>query len=291
MPSSPYMEDDGYLTWNLSEWHEWAQKEFFRSDHFKEMKNQFISETGYFSFPSINSLKYFLKEPYNFYDSKSDEYSDEFKAHIVSMEKDTKAKYYFRTSFVKKHILDLFGYYPDKLDDVVKMSQISQAEALKYFIERMRIKRDKNGGIIIWNLLDGYTQISDSLIDYYFRKKLSYYYVKRSQQPLCFIMDSSNSLVSLYCVNDYSLDFKVSYKATDLKTKNILTKGELTIGGHSNLKVAEIDSSNMEPTFYLIEWSINNEFVGKNHYCPVLPGIKYEDYLKYMCDSQFENFE
>ena len=40
-----------------------------------------------------------------------------------------------------------------------------------------------------WNLLDGWPQVSDAVVDHYFCKKLAYNYIKRSQQPVCLMFD------------------------------------------------------------------------------------------------------
>lgn len=74
---------------------------------------------------------------------------------------------------------------PTTPEDYILASQISQAEAKKYFIERMRVGRPKKTGIIWWNLLDGWPQMSNAVVDYFFTKKLAYEYIKQSQAPFC----------------------------------------------------------------------------------------------------------
>jgi len=61
----------------------------------------------------------------------------------------------------------LFGEIPDNLEDFVLASQITQAEAMKYFIEHFRSTMWRRTGIIWWNLIDGWPQFSDSVVDYY----------------------------------------------------------------------------------------------------------------------------
>ena len=53
-----------------------------------------------------------------------------------------------------KQIKNLFGRGAEDLDEFVQMSQISQAEADKYFIEKFRINKKQCGGIIWWNIMD-----------------------------------------------------------------------------------------------------------------------------------------
>lgn len=290
LPSSPYMEGDAYMTWNLAEWHQWAQGVFFKDDAYKNLPNEFISETGYLGLPSINSLKEFLREPEKFYLNK-EEFTPEYLAHLCSMEDGTAGKYVFRMPCIFKHAKDLFGYVPDDLNDLVQMTQISQAEALKYFIERLRIKKERNGGIIIWNLLDGYTQISDAVVDYYFRKKLSYYYIKRSQQRLCLIFDEPNPDLELYCVNDNLTDETITYKVTDLESGQVVISGEVIAKKDSSIKIGKILEKDLNKTMYLIEWTTSKNEKFKNHYFAKMPNIDYNKYLLYMERAGFEHFE
>ena len=83
----------------------------------------------------------------------------------------------------------MFGHVPEKLEDMAFLSQFIQAEAFKYFIESARARAFRRTGIIWWNMLDGWPQISDAVVDYYFTKKLAYHYIRRVQRPICLMMD------------------------------------------------------------------------------------------------------
>jgi len=61
---------------------------------------------------------------------------------------------------------------------------VVQAEALKFFVESTRLRKWYTSGILWWNLLDGWPQFSDAVVDYYFAKKLAYHYLWRAQRPL-----------------------------------------------------------------------------------------------------------
>ena len=45
------------------------------------------------------------------------------------------------------------------------MSQISQAEADKFFIEKFRMGKGHTSGIIWWNIMDNWPQFSDAVVD------------------------------------------------------------------------------------------------------------------------------
>ena len=87
-------------------------------------------------------------------------------------------RYDYRIPLMAKQIA-MFGAVPQGLDDFILASQISQAEADKFFIERFRAAKWRRTGIIWWNLRDGWPIISDAVVDYYNRPKLAYRYIKR----------------------------------------------------------------------------------------------------------------
>ncbi len=90
----------------------------------------------------------------------------------------------FRNQFGKtqQSIAQYFGDVPSNFSELIKSSQFVQAEALKYWIEMARVYQDNCCGILWWNLLDGWPQCSDAIVDYFLRKKIAYSVVKCSQQ-------------------------------------------------------------------------------------------------------------
>ena len=72
---------------------------------------------------------------------------------------------------------------PAGLNEFARISQLSQAEAVKFFIEHTRILKWRRSGIIWWNMIDCWPQISDAVVDYAYRKKLAYDWIRRAQQP------------------------------------------------------------------------------------------------------------
>ena len=140
------------------------------------------------------------------------------------MENNPEGPYYYRIRLMLTQIEVLFGKAPESLEQMIDQSQISQAEADKYFIERMRIRRDRTGGIIWWNLLDGWPQISDAVVDYYFGKKLAYGYIRRSQTPVCMMFDEPDDegFAALCAVNDTPHDAAITYRISDALTGETL---------------------------------------------------------------------
>jgi beta-mannosidase len=87
-----------------------------------------------------------------------------------------------------------FGTCPETLDEFILASQITQAEAMKFFVEIFRqnkgydAEKGQKQGILWWNIRDGWPILSDAVVDYYFRKKLAFHYiqsVQRDVQAIC----------------------------------------------------------------------------------------------------------
>ena len=92
-------------------------------------------------------------------------------------------------------IKELFGIEPDNLEDFALASQISQAEAKKFFVEMVRVKKWRRTGVLWWNVIDCWPQFSDAIVDYYFGRKLAYHYLKRVQQPVCLMVTEPENYI------------------------------------------------------------------------------------------------
>jgi beta-mannosidase len=286
LPSSPYMDEEAFRTRApISEDHLWGPRDYFKGAYYKNTVCHFASETGYHGSPSPESLAKYISAdklwPW--------QNNEEWLAHAASMELSWNAPYAYRIKLMADQVVTLFGSQPDNLRDFATASQISQAEAKKYFIERFRVSKWRRTGIIWWNLIDGWPQISDAVVDYYYDKKLAYYYIKRSQQPICFIFDEpdADGYLPLYVVNDTQTDKTVRYKVTDLTLNKPLISSETAAKANESRHVWNKLIQPGEKHFYLIEWEYDG-VSGKNHYMTNIIDIDYDEYVKYAKTSGFE---
>ncbi|MBQ3547807.1 MAG: hypothetical protein IJA44_04975 [Clostridia bacterium] len=177
---------------------------------------------------------------------------------------------------------------PDNIDDYILASQISQAEAKKYFIERMRVGRPDKAGIIWWNLLDGWPQMSDAVVDYYFNKKLAYHYIKRSQAPFAIISDEfDNGVLPIYACNDTLKTKSVELVIRDITDNKILFENSFTVGENQSLKIVDLPIDINKNRFLIFEWSADGE-KGWNHYLCGNPPIDFNEYLTVLQKFGFE---
>ena len=294
LPSSPYMSEAVFQgKGKLPENHLWGPRDYFKGNFYKNSFCHFASEIGYHGFPSPSSLRKFLKEPEIIF--KEDGIpTDEYLVHSASMETLPGAPYAYRNRLAYNQVVTLFGKAQDNLSDFVRQSQISQAEAKKYFIEKFRIGKWKRTGIIWWNLVDGWPQVSDAIVDYYFTKKLAYHYIKRSQEPVCLMFDEpEENMIALFGVNDLPRDCRLHFtvkKVLPGAEPEVVLTGQAALKADSSVEIGKLAISEGEKCFYLIEWELNGKTY-KNHYFTNIIDIDYAGYVNALEQCGMDEFE
>jgi len=193
-----------------------------------------------------------------------------------------KGPYAYRIKLMADQIREMFGFDPDNIEDFIIASQISQAEAKKFFIESTRYKKWRRTGVIWWNMIDGWPQFSDAVVSYDFIKKLAYYYIKRSQQPICMmITEPDHWHVKLMVSNDTLENCEGYYRVTDGDTGEILSQGNFVSVANAAMEVDNIRISHGEQRLMLIEWTING-VVSANHYILGMPPLNFERYKSWL---------
>ena len=273
LPSSPYVS---VKSWMLDrgnrtppEQHLWGPRDYFKGEFYRTATAHFASETGYHGCNSIGSLAKFIRKDrlWPWQENLS------WYIHASSPAPEEGGPYNYRIALMANQIKVLFDEEPDELERFVELSQISQAEAVKYFIERFRTGKWKRTGIIWWNILDGCPQISDAVVDYYFEKKKAFDYIKRSQTPVCLMVADDRS--TLCMVNEFPCKKSVSWK---LKSSNgvIVAEGKDDIDAFGIKDVAPVDKSLSD--MYMIEWIVDGETFF-NHYAVIEGAIDADGYV------------
>lgn len=297
LPSSPYIDRLAYDTGGrLPEDHLWGPRDYFKGEFYKNSVAHFASEIGYHGCTSPKSIEKFIPNEYVWTSENSDDWkgidNKMWLFHCSSPRGDKNCIYSYRIKLMASHVTTLFGNsVPNTLEDFAMASQISQAEAKKYFIEKFRVSKWRRTGIIWWNLIDGWPQFSDAVVDYYFVKKLAYHYIKRSQNPVCMIFDEPcGRSLSLYAVNEFDTVKELNYKVTDLTDRKIKTLGEVDAEPESSTFVCNITIDEGEKHFYFIEWEMNGRKYS-NHYMTNIIDIDYEEYVDYIKQIGYYEFE
>ena len=163
------------------------------------------------------------------------------------------------------------------------LSQISQAEAKKFFIEQTRLKKWRRTGIIWWNMLDCWPQISDAVVDYYFHKKLAFYYIGRVQQPVCMVCaEPENWCHKIFLCNDSNEAHTVRYTVRDGETREPLCVGEAVSPANENVCVGKVKTYSGVQRLFVMEWTLEDGRRGANHYVTGYPAFDARRYAVWL---------
>ena len=282
LPSSPYFSDKIFQTMLKNpaatankcspEIHAWGPRDYFKGPFYTQTTASFISETGYHGCPNVESIKKFIHPDklYPYLDN------DEWNLHSTDVEYRG-----HRVKLMHDHLIQLFGEVPDNLEDFAIASQISQAEAKKFFIERIRAERPHSSGIIWWNMLDGWPQMSDAIVDFYYSKKLAFDYIKRCQAPFSIFLTEINGWGSKVIASNCSLkNVSGSYKIYDADTGETLIERGFGVEENANREVGFVRLMFSEQRMLIIEWTLSDGTKGKNHYLAGFPPFNMNKYMK-----------
>ena len=282
LPSSPYMSPEaakhGWAKQNktLPERHLWGGDRYYKDPFFSDPVCHFVSESGQHGCPSPSSIRKFINE------EKLWPWQDntEWQVHYTCMETTKGATYSERIQRIVGPVNHLFGFTAEDLDTFALSSQIAQAEGLKFFMERARsLKFDKMTGMLIWNLLDGWPQFSDAVVDYYYTPKLAYHALKRSQEPVCLLFrEPKDGVLELVCANDTLKAVNFTYRVTNVTNDREITAGNGYTAANVTAPVCSIPYTGDDAVVYLIEWTLDGKTY-RNHYVSGKAPLNYETVL------------
>ncbi len=286
LPSSPYVDDVAFQAGEiyLPEAHLWGPRDYFKSSYYKTALCHFASEIGYHGCPAPKSIEKFISPDkiWPYHDN------EEWQLHSTSPVPDMRL-FDGRVQLMEKQVRELFGTVPDNLASYALASQISQAEAKKFFVELFRTMKWRRTGILWWNLMDGWPQFSDAIVDYYFNRKLAYQYLKRSQMPLCLVLrEPSHWEQGLIACNDTRIDLKVRYSVTDQSSGQVVLEGEGTAWRDASTELGRIPFSMGSHRLYVIRWG-SDLGTGANHYLAGNPPFDFAQYGSWMLGSGLLN--
>lgn len=278
LPSSPYVSERAWLNDNrngLPENHLWGPRDYFKGEFYTGASPHFASEIGYHGCPSAESLKRFIS-PEKLWPWQD---NDEWRVHSSSMETDTCGPYDYRIPLMAGQVKTLFDRDFDDLETFSLASQLSQAEADKFFIERFRSQKWRRTGLIWWNLIDGWPQLSDAVVDYYYNKKIAYSFIKRSQEPVALMMKwPKDGSLTLIAANEFLKNIILKYKVTELTKQAVITESETSIGSNGISELYKIQFDEGNNRFYVLEW----EYDGKKYINHYISGAVPYDFNKYV---------
>jgi len=276
VPSSPLLTSDPGQRARVPEQHLWGARASFKAPFYVNTTAEFVSEIGYHGMPSLRSLAAFLP------DISPAEIPDDPVWRLHESSHRAHPNWYYSRN---RLMLDQAALYldgnPGDLAEVVLASQVSQAEAKKFFIEQARLARGRRWGLIWWNLIDPWPQLSDAVVDYYGVRKLAFHYIVRAQQRVVMMADEASGWSrEVLLANDTPGRAELSWRIRSAMTGEELASGAAVLAAHTHRVVATLA---LAPggDCYLFSWEgeADGEPVrGGNHYTEGSPPLSFERY-------------
>ncbi len=228
-----------------SVWHGLKPFTDYKNYHFR-----FLSEFGFQSFPCIETIKTFA-EP---------EDMNIFSLVMESHQKNGTANEKILNYLSKDY------RYPYSFEGIVYISQLMQAEAMRYGIEHFRRSRknERCMGTLYWQTNDCWPVASWAGIDYYGRWKALHYKSKRFYSPLLLSCDIEGTTAKLCLLNETSAnaDCTAKWQLVD-NLGNVVKCGEAPISADSldvsesiTLDFAELMPNYKETTKYVLSFKL-----------------------------------
>ncbi|MBW7866159.1 MAG: glycoside hydrolase family 2 [Candidatus Hydrogenedens sp.] len=257
VPSSPHIP--GGDESRMMEQHLWGPRTYYKGPFYTRHNASFIGEIGYHGCPNASSVRRFIDREHLW----PWEGNPQWKAHNTyhwrhdDVDRD-------RIRLMANQVRETFGAVPDTLEDFALASQIVQAEAKKYFVESARLRKWRTSGVLWWNLLDGWPQFSDAVVDHYFTRKLAYEYLRRAQRPVSVVIgDAAGDLGAPVVVcNDTRTDCGVAFRVWDADTGETLCGDTVNVPAGANWQTALIPAPRSGCRLLLAEWRVDGEAFG-----------------------------
>lgn len=188
--------NDGWHDDSCGDMHYWTVwQDAQRLEAYYDVRPRFCSEFGYMAFPSFDNVRKFCPE-------------DQLNVSSPVMDLHQKN---FRGNTA---MVGMFGYYfrmPEKFADMVYLSQVQQAMAIKTAVEYWHSLKPRCMGTLFWQLNDNWRAVSLSSIDYGGKWKQLQYHAKRFFAQISSVMyPDKDGAYLLFAINDLAVKAKTS---------------------------------------------------------------------------------
>ncbi|MEI6210976.1 MAG: sugar-binding domain-containing protein [bacterium] len=185
-------------------------------EEYDKCQSLFVSEYGYIGAPVRKTVETYL-DGANF-----DRKGAVWQHHNNTFEKDTV------DAGIRKHYRDHENLTPD---EYCLYSGLCQGLMYSYSLESFRARAACHGGLF-WMYNDSWGEVGWTIIDYYLRRKPSFYFVRRALAPIRLILRAAGDEIRITAANDTLRDvgirFDCGYMSFDGKTTD-LKRGRATV--------------------------------------------------------------
>ena len=188
-PRSSFEGDNHY-------WYVWHDAYDF--DWYNKVTGRFMSEFGFQSYPSLETIEYFDSSEFHTTDSEI------MQAH----------QKHHKGNFLINHYMKDYYPVPEDFDDFVYVSQVLQAEGIRTGILAQRRAKPFCMGSLFWQLNDCWPAISWSSIDYSGNWKALHYFAQKDFKNVIVNPYINKDSLHIYIVSDslkaFSCELKIN---------------------------------------------------------------------------------
>lgn len=164
----------------------WIWHDAYPFEHLEKHVPRFMSEFGFQSFPSYETIRFINQNDSLFLDSEA------FKNHQKHARGFQLIKEYMQRDFP----------VPNNPEDYVYMSQVVQAYGITKGIKAQRRAKPRNMGTLFWQLNDCWPAVSWSSIDYFGNWKALHYKARHAFDNVLVSSHIENDTLNVYIIND-----------------------------------------------------------------------------------------
>ncbi|MWC31227.1 beta-mannosidase [Paenibacillus sp. MMS18-CY102] len=197
---------------DMHDWSIWHGRKPFTD--FRNRYPRFMSEFGLQSFPSMKTIETFtLPEDHNIFSYVMEDHQKHPDGLAPMV-----------------HYVSQYFKFPSSFEQFPYVSQLIQAEGVRYGVEHWRRNRGRCMGATYWQLNDSWPVASWASIDYYGRWKALHYAAKRFFAPVLVSAFEEGTSATLYVSNEQlgSVDGTLIWSLRD-RYSAIITSGEVNV--------------------------------------------------------------
>ncbi len=265
-PSSPQAENNrpsNYKSGDEHDWRIWFGDVPFST--YAEKISRFVSEYGLQSFPEMKTIRAFANDSDLHYRSSVMEHRQRSLMPWISAD--------FNGNEMIKTYIARYYKVPDNFEDFVYVSQLMQAEGVKFAVEAHRGNMPYTMGTLYWQINDCWPTMSWASVDYFGRWKALHYVVKKAYQSVYPIIFRDKNEIKVKVANDRINSEKAIIVSTlyDFSGKVLWQKQiETTLTANSSLVYLSVpekelsDKGAATKTVFEVVVKSGDKFLGEN---------------------------
>jgi beta-mannosidase len=221
-----FLKPTGDACGDMHVWQVWHGLKPFSA--YRQSRTRFVSEFGMQSLPALETIAKFA-EPKDYRLR-----SDVLQGHQRSAGGNDKLIYYLTNRL----------RVPRDFADLVYLTQVMQAEAVRIGVEHWRRDRPRCSGTLYWQLNDCWPAISWAGIDGAGRWKALHYAARRFNAPVALSIDDAGTRAGLHVVNDTPVPWQGQVRWTlEMLTGKVISSGEeiASVGPHCSVYVRRLE--------------------------------------------------